>query len=190
MHTLRTTTQIIAALASFLVLIIAQSAFAEPLTVDSWSVDRMEFHLNTATDAINRGNLAKAKNHINWALGLLPDQAPILLFTFQINAPFQWSTAQGPMPITINALAGWSLPQILFTGRLGITMAAYGELVALYDQNMALLSNNQTTNFLNGTWQGYAVLRTSTGQMQDLGLHAFDAVSGVAGNSNAIRWTP
>jgi len=177
------------ALASFLLLFIAQLAFAEPLTVDSQNVDRIEFHLNTATDAINRGNLTKAKNHITWALGLLPDQLPVVLSTFQINIPFQWSQSKGPMPISINALKGWALPQPDFTGRVGISIAVSGTLVALYDQNMTLLTNNQTTNFFWGNWTGYVVPRTPTGQTADIAVRATDSVSDVVGTSNAVTWS-
>ncbi len=208
MQTLRRTTLTLTALASFLLLLIAQLAFAEPLTVDSWNVDQIESHLNIAANAINLGKLNKAMNHINLARGLLvvsqpvapqcpvvvpqcpsPDQDPVVLSTFQINIPFQWNQSKGPMPISINALKGWALPQPDFTGTVGVSIAVSGTLVALYDQNMAPLLNNQTTNFFWGNWTGYVMLRTPTGQTADIALRAHEPVSDVVGTSNAVTWT-
>jgi hypothetical protein len=196
------------ALASFLLLLMAQLAFAEPLTVDSWNVDQIKFHLNIVTNAIDQGKLNRARNHANLALGLLvtqpglvpqcpvvvpkcpsPDQDPVVLSTFQINIPFQWNQSKGPMPISINALKGWALPQPDFTGTVGVSIAVSGTLVALYDQSMTPLTNNQTTNFFWGNWTGYIMLRTPTGQTADIALHAHEPVSDVVGTSNAVTWT-
>ena len=66
---------------------------------------------------------------------------------------------------------------------------AYGQIKALYDENMNLIPSSQTTNFIRGSWSGYVTLQTSSGKTLDLGLHALDSVSGVGGNSSAVTWT-
>src|SRR5262245_59433093 len=168
-------------LASMFVLGTVLPATAEPLIIDSWNVERIQFHLNTAIDALKKPNLLKAQNHINWAMGLLPSSAPVVVGWFKIVTPFTWDQSSGPMPVQVGAMWDDGTPQPLFTGTVILSLPG-GSIVTLYDQHMVKLPSTQTTNFFSGSWQGYVVLRTPTGSTETIGLRASDPISQVGGN--------
>jgi hypothetical protein len=163
---------------------------AENVVVDSTVLEAMEWHLVKALNGLNRLNLQKAWNHITWAMNLIPDSVPVPLGLFKIKTPFTWSASSGPMPIRIGAMLDDGTPQPLFHGTVTVGMMGFGRVVTLYDVNMVQLPGTQTTAFASGGWEGYVMLDTGTEATMDLGLVAYDTVSGVGGGSTAFFWTP
>lgn len=184
MHIMKLTVTL---LAGFLVLGIALPTAAQTVPIDSSTVDLIESHLNKALVKLNRLNVLKAQDHINQALNLLPSAVSEPPGGFVFSMPFEWSQSSGPMPFQVVAMLGDGTPQPSWTGSVVISMLAYGQIVDLYDENMVPLASTLTPRF-TAEWKGYAMLRTSTGQTQDLGLKATDQVTGIAGGSHAVRW--
>jgi hypothetical protein len=163
---------------------------AQNVVVDSTVLETIQSHLVKALDGLNRMNLQRAWNHITRAMNLIPDPQPVTLGTFRVGTPFTWSASNGPMPISVAAMIDDGTPQPLFQGTAILGMMGFGRLVTLYDVNMVQLAGTQTTSFSYGGWQGYVMLDTGTGGPLDLGLVAYDPVSGVGGGSTAFLWTP
>src|SRR5262249_8539256 len=151
---------VVTLLAGLLIVGTVVPATAQQLAIDAATVDDIESHLLKALDGINRMNLLRAYNHITRAMNLLPSAPPVVVGWFKVVTPFSWSQSSGPMPVQVGAMIDDGTPQTLYFGSVVMSMLAYGEIVALYDQNMVPLSNNQTTTFQYGSWSGYATLRT------------------------------
>ena len=167
---------------------IAPQAGAQSIIIDSATADLIKAHLDRALDGLSRGNILKAQNHIGKALALLPSSVSAPVGWFKIVTPFQWNQSDGPMPVQVNAMIDDGTSQPLYTGSVIIGMMGTGRVLELYDSNMQLLPNFQTTPFPGGYWRGYVTLRTASGSTDLIGLHATDPVTGVAGNSTPIYW--
>jgi hypothetical protein len=188
---LRTMRLAVALLVSSLVLGSALPATAQTIVTDAPTINSIILHLQKALGFLTQSppNLIRTQNQINRALALVPDPTPVAVGWFKIVVPYLWDQSSGPMPVQVGAMLDDGTPQPAFVGNVVLSMMAYGQIVALYDASMNPLPSFATTAFSNGGWQGYIMLKTSTGQTQDLGLHAIDPVSGVGGNSNPVTWT-